>query len=69
MAIICVVILLLLFILTSFRKGKFPPGPMGLPLIGHLGRFGRNTYDVLHQYHKKYGKNIYLRMGLQDIIM
>ena len=51
------------------KKAVWPPGPVGLPFVGHLFHFSKDTLDKLNEFHDKYGKTIYLKMGIQDVIM
>lgn len=64
-----VLLVIALVYFNSRRKGKFPPGPPSLPLIGHVGRFEGNSFSKMHELHKKYGKTIYLRMGMEDVVV
>ena len=51
------------------RRAVWPPGPVGLPFVGHLFYFGKDTLDKLRDFHDKYGKTFYLKMGAQDVVM
>lgn len=39
-------------------KGRLPPGPLGLPLVGVIPRLGKNPQIQLTEWGKKYG-NVY----------
>ncbi|KAJ8639289.1 hypothetical protein MRB53_015983 [Persea americana] len=45
------------------RKGKLPPGPRGLPILGSLPMLGSLPHVTLHQWANKYGPIMYLRLG------
>ena len=68
-----VLAVVIVFILSvSFgrrRKAIWPPGPVGWPFIGHLFYFGKDTLDKLRNFHDKFGKTLYFKMGSQDVIM
>ncbi|CAO2210926.1 unnamed protein product [Urochloa humidicola] len=40
---------------TRWRRGKLPPSPPSLPLIGHLHLIGRLAHRSLHELHLRYG--------------
>ncbi|KAK1372909.1 putative flavonoid 3'-monooxygenase [Heracleum sosnowskyi] len=42
---------------------KPPPGPRGLPLIGHLHLLGKQPHRTLYELSKKYGPIMSLRLG------
>lgn len=55
--------LLFLFIISRFRRKRYPPGPRGWPVIGNMGMMGQLTHRGLAQLAKKYGGIFHLRMG------
>ena len=63
------VVVLFTYLQKSSSNVIWPPGPIGWPIIGHLLTFGRDTLDKLNEFHDKYGKTIYFKMGSQDVIM
>nr|GLL26071.1 cytochrome P450 CYP736A12-like [Ipomoea trifida] len=47
------------------KKGKrLPPGPRGLPILGHFHLVGKNPHQDLHKLAKTYGPIMHLRFGL-----
>ncbi|KAL5726235.1 hypothetical protein ACHQM5_009291 [Ranunculus cassubicifolius] len=46
-----------------------PPGPMGLPIVGHLLKLGDLPHCALHRMAKKYGPIMYIRLGLVPTIV
>ncbi|XP_059624783.1 cytochrome P450 71AU50-like [Cornus florida] len=52
---------------ATIRKKKngrrLPPGPRGLPILGHLHMLGRFPHRDLHQLAKKHGPIMYMRFG------
>jgi len=60
--------LILLFIfyelLNIKNKKKLPPGPKGIPILGHLHLLGENLTHDLHKFSLKYGPIIYMKFGL-----
>ncbi len=57
------------FVLTQAHK-PLPPGPPRLPVIGNLHQAPElNPWRTFQQWSKQYGPVIYLRFGLQDIVV
>src|SRR3954465_3325991 len=44
----------------------FPPGPKGLPFVGHLLNFRRDPIGFLQKATRDYGDIVYFRIGSQD---
>nr|GMC94685.1 cytochrome P450 CYP736A12-like [Ipomoea batatas] len=51
------------------KSRKLPPGPRGVPLLGHLHLMGKNPHQDLHKLAKIYGPIMHLRFGLVNIIV
>ncbi|PIN11547.1 Cytochrome P450 CYP2 subfamily [Handroanthus impetiginosus] len=62
-----------LYILLKNRAAKAltPPGPPGLPLIGHLHQLSTSTnlHEFLWQLSKKYGPIMYLKLGSVPLVV
>nr|GMC57814.1 cytochrome P450 CYP736A12-like [Ipomoea batatas] len=48
---------------------KLPPGPRGLPILGHLHLIGKNPHQDLNKLAKQHGPIMYLRFGFVDNIV
>ncbi|KAK6246565.1 hypothetical protein SCA6_009655 [Theobroma cacao] len=42
---------------------NLPPGPIALPIIGHLHHLGPFLHQTFHRLSSRYGPLIYLRLG------
>ena len=70
-------ILVSIFVVTFYlyrhlflRKGKrYPPGPWGLPIIGHLPFLGPYPPQTFHKWQKTYGDVFSIRMGGWDTVV
>ncbi|KAH6765507.1 hypothetical protein C2S52_016490 [Perilla frutescens var. hirtella] len=45
------------------NKKKLPPGPNGLPIIGHFHLLTKNPHQDLHRLARKHGPIMYMRFG------
>ncbi|KAK1268258.1 Cytochrome P450 93A3 [Acorus gramineus] len=54
--------------LTSNRRHRLPPGPLPIPLIGHLPLLGTLPHLSLHRLSAYYGPVISLRLGSSPLI-
>ncbi|CAL1262528.1 unnamed protein product [Larinioides sclopetarius] len=59
----------LLFFLFSEKKGKTPPGPYGLPLVGYIPFMSSKPYEDLLKLGKTYGGVYSLQLGSQYCII
>ncbi|KAG7634246.1 Cytochrome P450 [Arabidopsis suecica] len=50
-------------------KGKLPPGPKGLPIIGNLHQLGRFLHKSLHKISQEYGPVMLLHFGVVPVII
>ncbi|KAF8378816.1 hypothetical protein HHK36_030165 [Tetracentron sinense] len=71
-----IVIHVLLFVIGGFtyylqRKNdrRLPPGPHGLPVLGHLHILGLLPHRNLHRLAKNYGSIMYLRFGVVPVVV
>ncbi|EEB95256.1 hypothetical protein MPER_05802 [Moniliophthora perniciosa FA553] len=69
-------LLLVLFIAIYFvkvarqrNKGKLPPGPMGLPLLGNLLQLSLDAWLPFTEWKYKYGPLVYITAGSQGILV
>ncbi|KAK4440830.1 Licodione synthase [Sesamum alatum] len=54
----------LLLLLTRNRRGlSSPPGPLALPIIGHLHLLGPRLHQTFHDLSQRYGPLIQLHLG------
>ena len=63
-----IVPLFAIFLLSRFRRKRYPPGPPGWPVIGNMGLMDQLTHRGLAQLAKKYGGIFHLRMGFLHMV-
>ncbi|KAL4234972.1 Cytochrome P450 1A1 [Mactra antiquata] len=51
------------------KRGKSPPGPWGLPILGHLPFLGEQPLKTLAKWRNKYGNIFRIRMGSWDTVI
>ncbi|XP_015060916.1 cytochrome P450 CYP736A12-like [Solanum pennellii] len=65
-----VVIFVVYTLLNNIHNRKrYPPGPKGLPIIGHLHLLGKNPHRDLQKLAKTHGPFMYVRLGLVPTIV
>ncbi|CAF2090320.1 cytochrome P450 71B21 [Brassica rapa] len=62
-------LLFIFFKRLSNSKGKFPPGPMGLPIIGNLHQLGKSLHRSFHKLSQEYGPVMFLRFGVVPVVV
>ncbi|KAJ7803886.1 cytochrome P450 [Mycena olivaceomarginata] len=55
--------------LNTKRKGKLPPGPPGLPIIGNLLQLSADIWVPFRNWRKKYGDLIYISIAGQPMLI
>ncbi|XP_058072640.1 cytochrome P450 93A2-like [Magnolia sinica] len=48
---------------TRAKTRHYPPGPLALPIIGHMHLFGSSPHHALYNLAKRYGEIISIRLG------
>lgn len=56
-------------ILIRRARLRLPPGPRGLPVIGHLHMLGSNPHHSLCELSRRYGPLMYLRFGSVPVVV
>ncbi|XP_047971034.1 cytochrome P450 71AU50-like isoform X2 [Salvia hispanica] len=60
----------LIFLATRRKKTKrLPPGPKGIPILGHLHMLGENPHQALQRIAKDHGPIMYMQFGFAPIIV
>ncbi|KAG8364691.1 hypothetical protein BUALT_Bualt18G0024800 [Buddleja alternifolia] len=66
-------VLFLMYLLQKLlnlkTKKRLPPGPRGLPILGHLHLLGKNPYQDLSHLARKHGPIMYMRFGFVPTIV
>ncbi|KAI5067215.1 hypothetical protein GOP47_0017743 [Adiantum capillus-veneris] len=65
-------LLLSAFLLLGSGRGRrlrFPPGPRGLPFVGHLHLLGLNPHRSLCDLSKRHGSLMFLRFGSVPVVV
>ncbi|XP_051140469.1 cytochrome P450 71AU50-like [Andrographis paniculata] len=56
-------------LVNSGSSKKLPPGPMGIPILGHFHLLGKNPHRDLQRLAEKYGPIIHLRLGMVPTVV
>ncbi|XP_055819932.1 cytochrome P450 71AU50-like [Solanum dulcamara] len=56
-------------LLNIHKRKQFPPGPRGIPILGHLHLLGKKPHQDLEKLAKKHGPIMYMRLGLVPTIV
>ncbi|KAL0461179.1 UNVERIFIED_CONTAM: cytochrome [Sesamum latifolium] len=70
-AALSVIVLIYLFqeLLSPTKKKRLPPGPRGLPILGHLHLLGKNPHQDLYHLARKHGPIMGLRFGFVPAVV
>ncbi|KAL0424425.1 UNVERIFIED_CONTAM: cytochrome [Sesamum radiatum] len=66
---VIVLICLLQELLSPTKMKRLPPGPRGLPIIGHLHLLGKNPHQDLYHLAQKHGPIMRLRFGFVPAVV
>lgn len=66
--IFCSILTLLVF-LARRRHRRFPPGPIGLPLVGNIPFVIQNPPKKLRDLSRKYGNVMSVQLGMNDVVV
>ncbi|KAG8373507.1 hypothetical protein BUALT_Bualt11G0031400 [Buddleja alternifolia] len=56
-------------LLNLKKKKKLPPGPRGIPILGHFHLLGNNPHQDLYHLARKHGPIMHLRFGFVPTIV
>nr|QNC49777.1 cytochrome P450 736A295 [Leucophyllum frutescens] len=62
-AAVAAVLYLLQQLLSLKNKKKLPPGPKGIPILGHFHLMGKNPHQDFYHLARKHGGIMYMRFG------
>ncbi|KAL2246555.1 UNVERIFIED_CONTAM: Cytochrome 71AU50 [Sesamum indicum] len=66
---VIVLVYLLQELLSLTEKKRLPPGPRGLPILGHLHLLGKNPHQNLYHLAQKHGPIMGLRLGFVPTVV
>ncbi|KAJ8543726.1 hypothetical protein K7X08_025344 [Anisodus acutangulus] len=67
--IVAIVIYMFNKLLNIKNRKKLPPGPWGIPILGHLHLIGKNPHQDFARLAKKYGPFMHIQLGLVPTIV
>ncbi|XP_063769942.1 cytochrome P450 1A1-like isoform X2 [Pseudophryne corroboree] len=62
-------IIVLLLMMTIFRKGKCIPGPWGVPILGNILQMKDLPHVFFHKMSKKYGDVFLIKLGMVPVVV
>ncbi|KAK4411614.1 cytochrome [Sesamum angolense] len=66
---VIVLVYLLQELLSPTKKKRLPPGPRGLPILGHFHLLGKNPHQDLYHLARKHGPIMGLRVGFVPAVV
>ncbi|KAL0461170.1 UNVERIFIED_CONTAM: cytochrome [Sesamum latifolium] len=66
---VIVLVYLLQELLSPTKKKRLPPGPRGLPILGHLHLLGKNPHQALYHLARRHGPIMGLRFGFVPAVV
>ncbi|KAK4430619.1 cytochrome [Sesamum alatum] len=66
---VIVFVYLLQELVSPTKKKRLPPGPRGLPILGHLHLLGKNPNQDLYHLARKHGSIMGLRLGFMPAVI
>ncbi|KAL0424423.1 UNVERIFIED_CONTAM: cytochrome [Sesamum radiatum] len=66
---VIVLVYLLQELLSPTKKKRLPPGPRGLPILGHFHLLGKNPHQDLYHLARKHGPIMGLRLGFVPAVV
>ena len=71
LCIICIFALSIYFLVKNvqWQRKKYPPGPWGFPVIGHIPLLGRDHAKAFQNWQKQYGDIFTIRLGSRRTVV
>ncbi|KAK3106565.1 hypothetical protein FSP39_022647 [Pinctada imbricata] len=68
--VICTTFLFVVYLVKMYMENKnLPPGPWGIPLLGHMTLLGKNPLTTFDDYRRQYGDIYRLRFGSWPVVV
>lgn len=68
-ALLCAIVVLVIFNIIHSKKKKLPPGPFNLPFVGYLPFLGQKPHVTFKKLAEKYGPVFRLRLGTSKAVI